>query len=427
MYARTSQSVCEPGFYCSGGLSIPCPEGTYGVTFGLSSSNCTAPCPPGYYCPEQSVTPTICPEGTFGGVTGLTSPSCEGLCAKGHYCPDGSTTPTQLQCPEGRYGAEAGLTNHACSQDCSSGYCVPTVCEQGHYCPSGSSSGREHVCGGDHLFCPRGSHAPTPVAEGHYTVGGGSDGTTRDAQVECERGHYCVGGRKYECPPGTYGGADGLAAPACSGLCEQGHYCPSASVSGRAQLCGGATVYCPVGSATPLPVQEGYFTAGGEVASRSTQEICPPGWWCRGGVKRRCAAGVYGAAEGMSSPACGAPCPFGSYCAINSTQPVLCPGGRYGRGRMTNEDCDGICEAGFYCPPGSYSPTQNECGGEDVYCPPGSAAPVPVSSGHYSTGGTVTTRFAQQPCRPTNALPKPGSYDDACPEYYDPVVVEIRN
>ena len=50
--------------------------------------------------------------------------------------------------------------------------------------------------------------------------------------------------------------------------------------------------------------------------------------------------------------------------------------------------CSGVCAAGYYCPEGSTSATQRECGGEHLYCPAGSGAPVPVPSGSYSSGGT---------------------------------------
>lgn len=42
------------------------------------------------------------------------------------------------------------------------------------------------------------------------------------------------------------------------------------------------------------------------------------------------------------------------------------------------------CHEGFYCPPGSISGEQMECGHPGVYCPAGSAAPTPVRQGFYS-------------------------------------------
>lgn len=54
-----------------------------------------------------------------------------------------------------------------------------------------------------------------------------------------------------------------------------------------------------------------------------------------------------------------------------------CPSGRYGASEgMTSPQCTGECYAGFYCPSGSVSPTQFECGGPEVFCPSGSAWPT---------------------------------------------------
>lgn len=54
--------------------------------------------------------------------------------------------------------------------------------------------------------------------------------------------------------------------------------------------------------------------------------------------------------------------------------------------------CSGQCFAGFYCPAGSTSPSQYECGGVTQYCPPGSGRPKTVDMYHYTVGpqGTDT-------------------------------------
>ena len=51
---------------------------------------------------------------------------------------------------------------------------------------------------------------------------------------------------------------------------------------------------------------------------------------------------------------------------------------------MSNEQCSGLCEAGYYCPPGSINATANDCGSVDKYCPEGSGSPIDVSEGYYS-------------------------------------------
>ena len=48
----TVQVQCAAGSYCSGGVSYPCPGGTFGTTVGATS--CGGVCPAGYYCPPGS-------------------------------------------------------------------------------------------------------------------------------------------------------------------------------------------------------------------------------------------------------------------------------------------------------------------------------------------------------------------------------------
>lgn len=41
------QVICEPGFYCVGGVRRPCPPGTFGNSSGLWEPSCSGPCDPG--------------------------------------------------------------------------------------------------------------------------------------------------------------------------------------------------------------------------------------------------------------------------------------------------------------------------------------------------------------------------------------------
>ena len=58
---------------------------------------------------------------------------------------------------------------------------------------------------------------------------------------------------------------------------------------------------------------------------------------------------------------------------------------------------------------GSNDRRMHRCGGETVYCPEGSASPTSVASGHYSTGGTSTTRTGQVKCEQERG------FDRICP------------
>jgi protocatechuate 3,4-dioxygenase beta subunit len=88
-------------------------------------------------------------------------------------------------------------------------------------------------------------------------------------------------------------------------------------------------------------------------------------------------------------------CPPGEYMDtvfIDFNKPSMrcnqCAPGRYGNASgYTNSYCTGTCHKGYYCPAGSTSPTQIECGDNTVYCPEGSGYPVPTAAGRKSVGG----------------------------------------
>ena len=109
-------------------------------------------------------------------------------------------------------------------------------------------------------------------------------------------------------------------------------------------------------------------------------------------------------------------CEVGHYC-VNGLRNA-CPPGRYAeREGSDNEFCEGPCANGYFCPAGSYSRKQYECGSQRglhatgvtdptaLYCPTGmntgSSVPTVVTAGFYTVGGeriTNKTRFAQRIC-----------------------------
>lgn len=65
---------------------------------------------------------------------------------------------------------------------------------------------------------------------GYYSLGGEEYNQTnpyeyRSKQEICPRGSYCLKGRQYYCPAGTYGNETGLFNQFCSGFCPAGFYC----------------------------------------------------------------------------------------------------------------------------------------------------------------------------------------------------------
>ena len=76
------------------------------------------------------------------------------------------------------------------------------------------------LCGSDQFYCLEGSNSPSRVDPGFYATGAIS---IRSDQSVCEIGNYCPGnGSLYACPPGRYGGEQGLSSSMCSGSCNDG-------------------------------------------------------------------------------------------------------------------------------------------------------------------------------------------------------------
>jgi hypothetical protein len=220
---RTHQLICEAGFFCRGGVKTMCPVGVYGSSLGLSTEACTAPCPIGHYCPQNSHNGTQhrCPAGRYGSVTGLYNRVCENNCAAGYYCPEGSTSPFEKEC--GEYVLEIDSTL--------------------------SLDAFELRTRSNAYFCPVGSPRPLPAPPGYFTKNGSS--ATRSELQECEAGTYCLEGIVRDCPAGRYGDSNKLFDPACTGPCRTGYYCPMGSTSS-------IEVPCPQGT---YGDQEGLISA----------------------------------------------------------------------------------------------------------------------------------------------------------------------
>lgn len=378
---------CEKGYYCSlDNIKRPCPSGRYGNIVGLYNESCSGSCPEGYYCPQATVDPythrcgsatVYCPKGSS---VPLTIPegyygvgydektfSERQICPLGFYCQKG----IKHICPPGYFGSSPGLTSQKCSGECPAGW----------YCPANTST--PIPCQNDpKTFCPKGTSNPISTTPGYYAV----DSQIRlfggfTSQEPCPIGTYCFAGIKYSCPPGRYGNIRLSENNSCSGLCEPGWYCPAGSSDKKQVPCGASDVYCPSGSAHPLKVSRGYFTYGSNLdidynrslteinfkfLSQIGQTICEPGHYClEDGISRLCPAGRFGSTHGLSSPT-----------------------------------CSGDCEQGYFCPEGSTSARQFQCGAKKYYCPSGSKAPLPVSHGYYTLGSGIATRYTERKCEP---------------------------
>ena len=220
------------------------------------------------------------------------------------------------------------------------------------------------------------------VTAGYFTGPGASstastntsvDVTHQTYQSQCPPGSYCASGVRYDCPGGQYGATFGLQDRGCSGVCAAGYYCPANSTSPRQFDCGNATVYCPARSAAPTLAAGGEYTLGLDERTMNSTAACNSGSYCVNGTSQLCPAGMFGCAS-----------------------------------RLSEVICNGLCNAGYYCPAGSTSNQQRACGrnasnpkAAAVYCPVGSALPHPVDVGYYSVGSNVDsphTRSGQAQC-----------------------------
>ena len=120
----------------------------------------------------------------------------------------------------------------------------------------------------------------------------------------------------------------------CAEMCA-GNICPTGTgVLTTINYCSSPTTYCPLGSSTYSYTDAGYYAVATLGRLYKNECLCEAGRYCVAGVASACPAGRYGDDTGS-----------------------------------TNASCVGVCSAGFYCPAGSTSPTQQPCGSESVYCP----------------------------------------------------------
>ena len=406
-----SQTICPTGHWCQDGLLQSCKEGTYSSKLGIGYPDCEGRCKPGTYCPTGTIEPLVCPPGyychdgrmkkscplgRYGSTEGLKAPTCSGECSPGYWCGEFSTKATENPCKAGTYGSISGLTQEYCEG----------LCTEGYYCPEGSDNAKAISCGSNAFYCPLGSPEPIPATPGYYTIGGAIE--TRSAQTICEPGFYCYKGTKYPCEAGYYNNISGLEGDShvgfhCSGVCPLGHYCPE-------------------GTSDPIPCPAGRYGEVLGLKDSTCSGACGRGHFCPAGSSIKfqtpCPGGTFGAIEGIGSPDCSVGAHGCSNSYVNSQLTVKTdPNGviscienhastfqsipsQIVLSTVGQENSNtSLCTAGYFCPPGSTSPTFMECGGSHVYCPSGSSAPLKVDEGYYSTGGaTDTTNSYQLPC-----------------------------
>ncbi|CEM31004.1 unnamed protein product [Vitrella brassicaformis CCMP3155] len=409
--------LCPAGSQCAGGVSYPCPPGTYS---NAGDATCT-PCPIGHQCDDPSNVPpalTACPAGTYAHLNGTVL--CD-PCPAGHECTDNTALPRP--CAAGWYNP--AKSNGPCTECGAGKYCPPPRaveldCPAGYYSQAPTGTGGAEYC----TICPAGSSctatAATACALGQYAPEGTPD---PPGCFDCPAGMACnVTAPTEVCPLGTF---SELGNDECR-TCPAGFECTDP---------GAAPVQC----SNAFPANT-HYSLGGQVYCTP----CPAGYRCDNGLPGdqppvRCLEGQYSYEGDGRCRACdpgylcppgsatpsprGAECPEGTHCEVAGDpvfgQVVLadCNAGTWGpmRAARSQADCRD-CPGGFYCPAGTGVFNQYPCPA-GYWCDPGSTTGLqhPCVDGTYNDEiGAVS----QDDCKPCPG----GTYcpDQAAPGITDP-------
>ena len=384
-----------------------CLQGYYGNASTATNPDCTVPgqtsvdtrCPRGSYCPEGSVIPTPCDPGTILPADGAANASSCVTCAPGSYSNiSGNGNDACDACPAGRFAELGGSTR--CDD-----------CQEGGYCALEGQASALMAW----LACPAG------------TIGNATGLTSVEQCLACPSGHFCYEGRRGErtepqpCPRGTYNpSSNGSSAASCI-FCPEGTF--NANRSG-ADL--GSCVSCEAGKFNPM--------RGGR--SEAACQASPKGSYAPPGASESiaCAAGRFGAEEGMANETCSGECAAGHYCEEGSVsaKAAACAEGSYGNGTglRSQANCT-ACPMGHACPeaargptacrPGTAQPNASQgacvdcvagtfmnhseatsCFGcpEGSHCAMGSSTPLPCSGGSFGNATGLTSQDECHPCPP---------------------------
>ena len=148
---------------------VPCPVGTYNPDLNGDSLAVCLPCIAGFYCHEQTITPTL-------------------KCDQGYYCPTnitdgvsdlniGSYGKQQVPCPRATYTDVIGTPNVTSCK----------ACPVGSYCPAGTPNPIPCPMG---YYCPPDSYTPAPCPIGTY--GPSENLHYSENCTQCDKGKYVL-------------------------------------------------------------------------------------------------------------------------------------------------------------------------------------------------------------------------------------------
>lgn len=198
----------------------------------------------------------------------------------------------------------------------------------------------------------------------------------------------CTGG----CGAGLYLNGTCVSVPA-------GYYSPDSD--NNYYPCGSNNYYSSGGAGSCTLVSSGYYSTGGTSTTRTGQAIAPLGSYAGGGVSYQCAAGRYGNATGNTTDQCNGACQAGYYCPAGTWYATsnICPAGTWsgsGAGSCTN------------CPAGTYNPSSGSTSAAAcVFCSGAAEGSSTCASacgdGICNNGETTTTCSDDCGCGPVGA------------------------
>lgn len=284
-------------------------------------------------------------------------------CPAGSYCVKGSSWYTE--CPSGTTSTKGQFS---CVTLPASEYAVfgsasaTGKCKPGYYCEDGSWNEHAVACPLGTYYSEYGATKRNDCKEcpaGFYCREGAA------VPTRCPHGYYCVAGtfNPAKCPIGTYGSRYELTKKDECTKCPAGTYCSQPGLPAPEGLCD-AGFYCVLGAESSTP-RDG-----------ASGDICPAGGFCEAGSRKskNCPPGRYNPNTGGRDLEACILCPPGKFCSTG-----------------TNDEPDGSCTAGYYCPSGSYMGDMNPA-------PPGYYTEAEASTITPCEETTYNPYYAQSKC-----------------------------
>ena len=453
---QTPSPGCSQGFFCKWGAFSSAPM----YTQNIANTKVFGPCPKGYFCPTDTISPQQCLAGTYStSHLNYVGTQCTN-CWQGYFCPS-NAQPTYPHSPT--HKCNPGFY---CPKDQKLSTASPAThkCPLGHYCPLGTS--KEIACApGTWNNQLQQSTCPScPISK--FCALPGTTDANAITPPSCPFGYYCPTGTDYStkfpcdvgshnndstgggsagdcetCPAKEYCGEKGLVAG--SGDCKAGFFCEAGSryempmpIDNTGRMC---TIgeYCLPKVSVPASCDQGYYCDKEQMVALDTSKKCLPGHWCDlrvaigapilyynlaadtiigdycptgqhcpqqslplGGID--CLKGTYQPSRGAQTINYCVNCPMGKFCPLDgqTTTPDDCPDGYFCIGTQFL-GTDNECPIGYYCPTGtSFGGAINK-----IVCPAGyyrdavqGTLCTPCPPGFYCPFNTATGCAAKLQC-----------------------------